>query len=136
MRPRNISVLILYDSDGKILLQHRALDARSLPGYWAFFGGGIEESETSEQALVREIHEELAYDVQQPLLLLEQKFAYNGTENIKYVFVERYEEKQKLQLGEGQGLGWYFPGETKNLLMVDHDQALIERLHEHIQQNL
>src|ERR1700730_3711094 len=43
MAGRNVSVLILYDNDSKILLQHRTTDAPTFPDYWAFFGGGIEE---------------------------------------------------------------------------------------------
>lgn len=42
-----------------LYLQRKTEDAERLPGFLCFFGGGIEENETPEQALVREIREEL-----------------------------------------------------------------------------
>ena len=59
MAVRNVSVLALYNDQKEILLQHRSKDALRLPDYWAFFGGGIEGEETPEQAIAREILEEL-----------------------------------------------------------------------------
>ncbi|MDP2708681.1 MAG: NUDIX domain-containing protein [bacterium] len=59
--PRNVALIILFDQDKKILLQHRAEDAKRLPGYWGFFGGGIDQGETPEQAVRRETMEVLKY---------------------------------------------------------------------------
>lgn len=39
---RNISVILLINTDKKFLLQHRADDTKRAPGKWGFFGGGIE----------------------------------------------------------------------------------------------
>ena len=56
---RDVSLIILYNKDKRMLLQHRAKDAPRAPDFWAFFGGGIDEGETPEEALVRESMEEL-----------------------------------------------------------------------------
>lgn len=53
--------IVLYNSNGKMLLQHRTDDAPSDPSKWAIFGGGVESEELSEQAVVRETKEELNY---------------------------------------------------------------------------
>jgi len=98
---RNISVIILYDKNKKILLQHRAEDAKRLPGYWAFFGGGIEKSETPEQAVRREALEELNYPLDNPKLIMKQIFFYKNEKNEKYVFMEEYDPSKKIILGEG-----------------------------------
>ncbi|HIH17265.1 MAG: 7,8-dihydro-8-oxoguanine triphosphatase [archaeon GW2011_AR6] len=58
---RDVAVIILYDNKKRILLQHRGKNSPRLPGYWAFFGGGIEKGETPEQAVRRECKEELNY---------------------------------------------------------------------------
>ncbi|HEX6976852.1 MAG TPA: NUDIX domain-containing protein [Patescibacteria group bacterium] len=45
---------------GKILLIHRKKDGEE---YWVFPGGGIEDNETWDEALIREVKEETALDV-------------------------------------------------------------------------
>src|SRR3546814_446030 len=53
----------LVDGDGRLLVQRRP-EGRSMAGLWEFPGGKIEAGETPEQALVRELAEELAIDVE------------------------------------------------------------------------
>lgn len=127
MSAKNVSVLILYRTDSKILLQHRTKDAPTFPDYWAFFGGGIEEDESAEEAVKRECLEELGYELTSPRLFMTKRFFYQGTEHTMHVFVEKYNGKI-LTLGEGQGMGWFLTGETKDLMMNDHDRLVIQAL--------
>ena len=133
MAVRDVSVLILYTLTGHILLQHRTDDALRLPGYWAFFGGGIEQGENPTEALKREIQEELSYLVQNPKFFLAQKVRdeENDYDNTKYVFVEEY-QGQSLQLGEGQAMGWFLPDETHALKMVDHDRFVVQQVRDYL----
>jgi 8-oxo-dGTP pyrophosphatase MutT (NUDIX family) len=102
-----------------------------LPGYWAFFGGGIEKGETPMEALKREIREELSYQVLNPKFLLAQKVRDGETDSTKYVFVEQYQD-QPLQLGEGQGMGWFSPDETHELKMIDHDRFVVDQVRDYL----
>lgn len=52
----------LVDRDGRILVQQRP-EGLSMAGLWEFPGGKLEPGETPEQALIRELAEELAIDV-------------------------------------------------------------------------
>ncbi|MGX5712953.1 (deoxy)nucleoside triphosphate pyrophosphohydrolase [Sphingopyxis terrae subsp. ummariensis] len=52
----------LVDRDGRLLVQQRP-EGASMAGLWEFPGGKREVGETPEQALVRELAEELAIDV-------------------------------------------------------------------------
>ena len=52
----------LVDEHGKILLQKRP-EGRTMAGLWEFPGGKLEDGETPESALVRELAEELAIGV-------------------------------------------------------------------------
>lgn len=126
---RKISVVVLYNDDGQLLLQHRTKDAPILPNYWAFFGGGIENDETPERAAKRECLEELGYQLTAPRLLFTQEITFDGRILNLNIFVERYSGRP-LTLGEGQGMGWFRPSETKCLLMSDHDRAIVRRIEE------
>jgi 8-oxo-dGTP diphosphatase len=53
----------LIDGEGRVLLQQRALH-RSMPGLWEFPGGKVENGETPEAALARELEEELGVRVE------------------------------------------------------------------------
>jgi 8-oxo-dGTP diphosphatase len=52
----------LVDRDGRLLVQRRP-EGLSMAGLWEFPGGKLEPGETPEQALIRELGEELAIDV-------------------------------------------------------------------------
>ncbi len=71
----NLSAVILYDDRGRMLLQHRTDDAPTFPGFWSFFGGGVEPGETLEEAAVREALEELSYTLKAPHHWLSQPFS-------------------------------------------------------------
>ena len=55
----------LYNDRGEILLARRP-EGKSMAGLWEFPGGKVEIGETPEQALVRELHEELSIMVEEP----------------------------------------------------------------------
>ena len=93
---RNVSIIILYDEKKRMLLQHRDENAERLPGYWAFFGGGMNEGETPEQAVIRETKEELDYDLDKPQSVWVQEFKGRNTSGTKYVFIEKYDTSKKL----------------------------------------
>ncbi len=57
----------LVDADGRVLVQQRP-EGRTLAGLWEFPGGKIEPGEGPEQALVRELREELGIDVAEACL--------------------------------------------------------------------
>lgn len=58
MKKRINVVGAVLQKNGKILAARRS-DSMSLPGMWEFPGGKIEPGETKEQALSRELREEL-----------------------------------------------------------------------------
>lgn len=51
---RAVSVIV---EDNKVVLIHRKKEGRD---YWVFPGGGVEEGETPEEAVIREVQEELS----------------------------------------------------------------------------
>ena len=129
MEKLNVSLILLYDSERRFLLQHRTSDARSLPDHWAFFGGGIEKGETPREAIFREAFEELHHKPKNPKLVFEQDFFLDGVPMHMYMFIEAYnKDKSELRLGEGQGWGWYKVSELGGLKMLKHDRLIVERV--------
>lgn len=63
MRQRVI-VCPIIENNGEILLCKMANDRGVFPGQWALSGGGMEPGENVEQALLREISEELGAELQ------------------------------------------------------------------------
>jgi len=53
-----VSAVALIDPDGRVLLAQRP-EGKSMAGLWEFPGGKVEPGETPEDALVRELDEEL-----------------------------------------------------------------------------
>ncbi|HDG1672214.1 TPA: 8-oxo-dGTP diphosphatase MutT [Kluyvera cryocrescens] len=62
MKKLQISVGIIRNAEGEIYITQRAADAH-MANKWEFPGGKIEEGETAEQAVIRELQEEVGITV-------------------------------------------------------------------------
>lgn len=58
------SFAVIQNAEGKYLLQKRDGNAPLNPNKWAPFGGGAEEGESPTQTLVRELKEEIEFEIQ------------------------------------------------------------------------
>jgi 8-oxo-dGTP diphosphatase len=57
-----VAACALIDGDGRVLLAQRP-EGKPMAGLWEFPGGKVADDETPEEALVRELKEELGVDV-------------------------------------------------------------------------
>jgi 8-oxo-dGTP diphosphatase len=62
-----VVAVALVDPDGRVLLAQRP-EGKSMAGLWEFPGGKVEAGETPEQALIRELAEELGIAVKEACL--------------------------------------------------------------------
>jgi len=62
-----VSAVALVDVDGRVLLARRAA-GKAHAGLWEFPGGKVEDGETPEAALIRELDEELGVEVAESCL--------------------------------------------------------------------
>lgn len=127
MRHLKVAIVLLVDQQHRFLLQHRTKDARTAPDFWAFFGGGIRPEEEPIDTARREALEELSYKMQAPTLVHERDFQLVNATGHMHVFLEHFTgDRDLLQLGEGQGWGWYRLEETTGLKMLEHDREVLE----------
>jgi len=63
MKKKKVCLLAFYDNQGYILLNHRKSGLNLNEDYWEIIGGGIEQNEQPQEAIKREIKEELNYDI-------------------------------------------------------------------------
>ena len=62
-----VVAVALIDVDGRVLIAQRP-EGKALAGLWEFPGGKVEPGERPEEALIRELHEELGIDVNEACL--------------------------------------------------------------------
>ena len=62
-----VVAVALIDADGRVLIAKRP-EGKKLAGLWEFPGGKVEPGERPEQALIRELKEELDIDVKESCL--------------------------------------------------------------------
>jgi len=121
----HVSAAVLVDRDGRVLLAQRPT-GKKLAGLWEFPGGKIESGETPEEALVRELQEELGIDTKTsclaPVSLVSHR--YDDFHLVMMVFVCRV-WKGHVQPTEGQAVAWVFPRDFDKYDMPPADIPLI-----------
>ncbi|NET10837.1 MAG: NUDIX domain-containing protein [Merismopedia sp. SIO2A8] len=56
-----VAIAILYQGDRFLLQLRDDIPTIRYPGYWAFFGGHLEPGESPDEAIMRELQEEISY---------------------------------------------------------------------------
>lgn len=108
IKPKDGAKVIIFSPD-KILLFHRDnIPTISSPDCWQLVGGGIEEGETPEEGLIREVKEEVSYDLKEFKLISKTIGTTGGNVWVYTTSVDKEEEtKFILGPGEGQEIGWF-----------------------------
>ena len=120
-----VSAVALIDRDGRILLAQRP-EGKSMAGLWEFPGGKIEEGETPEAALVRELEEELGIKTWNSCLapLTFASYSYDSFHLLMPLFACRKWEGTPIAQ-EGQTLKWVLPKDLRDYPMPPADVPLI-----------
>ncbi len=103
-RPVDVAVGVLVRADGAFLLTSRP-PGKVYAGHWEFPGGKIEPGETLQQALARELHEELGIDIGAAEPWHEQLFDYPHA-LVRLRFCKVFAWTGELQMREGQAMAW------------------------------
>ena len=125
--PKRISLVVacaLVDEDNRVLIAKRP-KGRHFAGLWEFPGGKVEADECPEEALVRELAEELGIDVAKSCLapLTFASHAYDGFHLLMPLYVCRQWDGE-VEAREGQELAWVRPNRLNGYDMPPADEPL------------
>jgi 8-oxo-dGTP diphosphatase len=116
----------LIDADGRVLLAQRP-EGKHLAGYWEFPGGKVEAGETAEQALRREILEEIGVRIGPAESLIRIPWNYSSKRILLDVYRVRSFEGMPHSC-EGQPLKWVPAGALDPAEMPEADHPVIHAL--------
>ena len=125
--PNRITLVVacaLVDADNRVLIAKRPL-GRHMAGLWEFPGGKIEPGERPEDALIRELAEELGIDVTESCLapLTFASHAYDDFHLLMPLYVCRQWDGE-VEAREGQELAWVRSNRLSEYDMPPADEPL------------
>ena len=103
-RPVDVAVGVLIDGTGRFLLTSRP-QGKVYAGHWEFPGGKLEPGETVEQALRRELHEELGIEIgaAQPWKIELMDYPHA---RVRLHFCKVFEWLGEFEMREQQSMSW------------------------------
>jgi 8-oxo-dGTP diphosphatase len=123
-----VAAVALIDVDGRVLLAERP-PGKHLAGTWEFPGGKVQDGETPEAALIRELDEELGIAVHESCLA-PFTFASHSYENFHLLMPLYVCRKWNgiVSAREGQRLKWVRPAQFDDYPMPPADKPLVAML--------
>jgi 8-oxo-dGTP diphosphatase len=123
-----VAACALVDADGRVLIAQRPA-GKPMAGLWEFPGGKVDAGERPEDALIRELKEELGIVVKEACLapLTFASHSYEDFHLLMPLYVCRRWEGT-VTPHEGQTLAWVRPNRLKEYPMPPADIPLISHL--------
>ena len=125
MKQIEVVAAILHDSENRIFATQRG--SGDWKDWWEFPGGKIELGETPEQALKREIWEELETRIIVERFLQTVEWDYPKFHLILHCFL-CHVESGNLTLKEHEAAKWLSPNELDSVQWLPADWEIIEKL--------
>lgn len=120
---RHVSAWIM-NKEGRVLLQKRSLSKKRNPGKWAKTGGHVDAGETCEQAIKREIYEEIGLTINEidNIEIFKSKEDKENYYSYGYIFItDLKEEEFKLQKEEVEEVKYFSIEELEELKKQNND---------------
>ena len=121
-----VAVGILFDSNKNIFLAQRP-NSRSWSGWWEFPGGKLEKNESPEEALARELKEEVNIDVINFEKWVTRNYSYEE-HNVTLYFFKVTEWNGDLIPKENQKLLWINPCEVNKATILPANIFILNAL--------
>ena len=124
MREVRVSAAVIH-RDGRIFAAKRGYG--EWKGFWEFPGGKHEEGESGEEALRREIREELGAEIEAESLLCTVRYQYPSFLLVMDCYVSRVVSGE-LTLTEHEECRWLPPGELDSVEWLPADLIAVDEL--------
>jgi len=124
--PQTVIVAIIEEDD-RVLIARRK-QGKQHPGKWEFPGGTLEEGETHEQCLRRELEEELAVMVEIGDLICMSEYCYTPDWTIRLFAYRTTVISGNLTLNDHEEIRWVEPAELINYDFPEADRPILKRL--------
>lgn len=130
--------MVLHTDERKILLQERGAKSR-FGEEWSFWGGGVEGRESFEEAAVREVKEELEFDLKEFSFVGDVKRVREREENgeiikenvhIGIVSSKVPHDFSLFTVNEGAGIRAFSIEEIRSLRMVPEAYLVLDQFEE------
>ena len=127
-RQIHVAAGILIDTDGRLLVTDRSR-AKTMQEFWEFPGAKLAAGESAEDALRRELSEELGIDIASPVHFHSLVHDYPKMRvAIEFFLVRRWQGTPFAN--EGQKLQWLQPSEISRNLLLPADAPVPDLLQE------
>ncbi|SCG85206.1 NUDIX hydrolase [Methanobacterium congolense] len=130
--------VILTDPDGKILIIKRSTESKTNPGRWELPGGKVDQNESIDQALLREVYEETGLKITPDHVVGVSEQNLHIIRAVHIIMSGRIIEGELTLSPEHEGYAWVFLENLSNYELADwlHDfitnqKSLIEDYKEH-----
>ena len=122
----NVVAAIIKNGEGKILITQRNLK-KSQGGLWEFPGGKIEKGETREEAIIREIKEELTIEINVESYLGEKVFEH-PEKSINLIALNCRVKSGNIYLTEHEEARWVEKEELNSFEFAPADIFIVKKL--------
>lgn len=122
----NVVAAVITDDNNRILITQRNLK-KSQGGLWEFPGGKIENAETKEEAIIREIKEELDVNIKVDQYIDEKVFNY-PEKDINLIAIKCSIISGKILLKEHEDAKWVTSSELVNYNFAPADEFIVNTL--------
>ena len=117
---------VLRNESGQLLIAKRQ-DHQFMAGFWELPGGKIEDGETTEETIIRELNEELGIKVN--ALSLHQTMQHTYADRTVELCIYNIDQYQNTPLGiEGQQIAWASVQELHNYQLLPTMKAFIDSI--------
>ena len=129
--PKNLKIVVsiaLINNYDEVLIAKRP-NNKHLAGFWEFPGGKVEKDETPENALIREVKEELNVNINNKCIapVSFSEFDYRNFHLLLLLYICRRWEGEPLTMEENE-LKWVKPSMLRKYKMPPADDSLIYSL--------